>query len=63
MKLLNMMQAKESGQAVEHAVVFAKVYCKKDGTPISDGVRDKIEALYRWWTICFVFCALNVYSK
>ena len=37
-----MMQAKESGQAVERATVFAKVYCKKDGTPISDGVRDKI---------------------
>ena len=37
-----MMQAKESGQAVERAAVFAKVYSKKDGTPISDAVRDKI---------------------
>jgi hypothetical protein len=27
---------------VERAAVFAKVYSKKDGTPISDGVRDKI---------------------
>ena len=27
---------------MERAAVFTKVYCKKDGTPISDGVRDKI---------------------
>ena len=57
MKLLNMMQAKESGQAVERAVVFAKVYCKKDGTPISDDVRDKIVSPISLLNICFVFCA------
>ncbi|KAK7814808.1 hypothetical protein CFP56_002479, partial [Quercus suber] len=34
--------AKESGQAVERAVVFAKVYCTKDRHPISTEVREKI---------------------
>ena len=42
MRLLNMMQAKESEQAVEYAVVFAKVYCTKDGRHVSTEVRDKI---------------------
>ena len=42
MRLLNMMQANESGQAVELVAIFAKVYCTKDGNPISDEVRDKI---------------------
>ena len=27
---------------MERAAVFAKVYSKKDGTPISDAVREKI---------------------
>ena len=57
MKLLNMMQAKESGQAVERAVVFAKVYCTKDGHPISDEVKDKIVSPILLLNICFVFCA------
>ena len=42
MRLLNMMQAKKSGQDVERTVVFAKVYCTKDGRPVSTEVRDKI---------------------
>ena len=42
MRLLNMMQAKESEQAVERVDVFIKAYCMKDGTPISDEVRHKI---------------------
>ena len=37
-----MMQAKESGQAVERADVFVKVYRTKDRNPVSDEVRDKI---------------------
>ena len=31
-----MMYAKESGQVVECAVVFVKVYYTKDGHPVSD---------------------------
>ena len=42
---------------MERAVVFAKVYCKKDGTPISDDVRDKIVSPISLLNICFVFCA------
>ena len=42
---------------MECAVVFTKVYCKKDGTPISDGVRDKIVSPISLLNICFVFCA------
>ncbi|KAK9981939.1 hypothetical protein SO802_035201 [Lithocarpus litseifolius] len=34
--------AKESGQAVERAALFAKVYCTKDGTPVSTTVKNKI---------------------
>ena len=37
-----MMKAKESGQAVERAAIFAKVYMTKEGHPVSDEVRDKI---------------------
>nr|POE59430.1 e3 ubiquitin-protein ligase sinat5 [Quercus suber] len=37
--------AKESGQAVERAVVFAKVYCTKDRHPISTEVREKIDKM------------------
>ena len=37
-----MMQAKESGQAVERVVVFAKIYCTKDGRPVRTEVGDKI---------------------
>ena len=57
MKLLNMMQAKESEQAVERAVVFAKVYCTKDGHLISDEAKDKIVSPISLLNICFVFCA------
>ena len=41
---------------MEHAVVFAKVYCKKDGTPISDGVRDKIVSSIS--LVDYMFCIL-----
>ncbi|XP_050273733.1 uncharacterized protein LOC126716790 [Quercus robur] len=37
--------AKENGQAVERADVFIKAYCTKDGTPISNVVRDKIDKM------------------
>ncbi|XP_050280279.1 uncharacterized protein LOC126721267 [Quercus robur] len=37
--------AKENGQAVERADVFIKAYSKKDGTPISNEVRDKIDKM------------------
>ncbi|XP_050266119.1 uncharacterized protein LOC126709818 [Quercus robur] len=37
--------AKENGQAVERADVFIKAYCTKDGTPISNEVRDKIDKM------------------
>ncbi|XP_050287360.1 uncharacterized protein LOC126726206 [Quercus robur] len=37
--------AKENGQAVERANVFIKAYCTKDGTPISNEVRDKIDKM------------------
>ena len=42
MRLLNMMQAKESGAAVEHVDVFAKVYCTKDGDAVNPEVWEKI---------------------
>ncbi|KAK9993818.1 hypothetical protein SO802_023521 [Lithocarpus litseifolius] len=35
-------RVKESGQAVERASLFAKVYCTKDGHPVSTEVKDKI---------------------
>lgn len=38
-------QEKESGQAVERAVVFTKAYSKKDGTPVSTDVEDKIKKM------------------
>ena len=57
MRLLNMMQAKESGQAVERVAIFAKVYMTKDGHPISDEVRDKIVSPMSLLNISFVFCA------
>ncbi|KAK9988993.1 hypothetical protein SO802_029232 [Lithocarpus litseifolius] len=34
--------AKESGQVVEHATLFTKVYCTKDGSLVSTTVKDKI---------------------
>ncbi|KAL0009601.1 hypothetical protein SO802_011103 [Lithocarpus litseifolius] len=37
--------AKESGQAVERAALFAKVYCTKDGSPVSTTVKDKIDKM------------------
>ncbi|KAK7837025.1 pentatricopeptide repeat-containing protein [Quercus suber] len=37
--------AKDSGQAVERAVLFQKVYSKKDGTPVSTDVGAKIVSL------------------
>ncbi|KAK9996614.1 hypothetical protein SO802_021300 [Lithocarpus litseifolius] len=37
--------AKESGQAVERATVFLKVYCKKDGSPVSNTVKEKIDKM------------------
>nr|POF19531.1 hypothetical protein CFP56_47710 [Quercus suber] len=37
--------AKESGQAVERAVIFTKVYSKKDGTLVSTDVKDKIKKM------------------
>ena len=57
MRLLNMMQAKESGQAVERAVIFAKVYYTKDRHRVSDEVKDKIVSPISLLNICFVFCA------
>ena len=38
--------------------VFAKVYCKKDGTSISDGVRDKIVSPIS--LVDYMFCFLCV---
>ncbi|KAK9990543.1 hypothetical protein SO802_025528 [Lithocarpus litseifolius] len=38
-------QAKESGQAVERATVFLKVYCTKDGSPVSNTVKEKIDKM------------------
>nr|POE99853.1 hypothetical protein CFP56_35499 [Quercus suber] len=38
-------EAKKSGQAIERAVVFKKVYSKKDETPISTDVEDKINKM------------------
>ena len=43
---------------MESAVVFAKVYCKKDGTPVSDGVRDKIVSPIS--LVDYMFCILCV---
>ena len=43
---------------MERAAVFAKVYCKKDGTPISDGVRDKIVSPIS--LVDYMFCFLCV---
>ena len=57
MRLLNMMQAKESGQPVERVPIFAKVYMTKDGHPISDEVRDKIVSPMSLLNISCVFCA------
>ncbi|KAL0011556.1 hypothetical protein SO802_006664 [Lithocarpus litseifolius] len=37
--------AKESGQAVERATVFLKVYCTKDGSPVSNTVKEKIDKM------------------
>ncbi|KAK9999285.1 hypothetical protein SO802_018888 [Lithocarpus litseifolius] len=37
--------AKESGQAVERAAVFVKVYSTKDGSPISNTVKEKIDKM------------------
>ncbi|KAK9990471.1 hypothetical protein SO802_025456 [Lithocarpus litseifolius] len=37
--------AKESEQAVERVVVFAKVYSTKDGHPVTHEVGDKIEII------------------
>nr|XP_023882248.1 uncharacterized protein LOC111994587 [Quercus suber] len=37
--------AKDSGQAVERAVLFQKVYSKKDGTPVSTDVGAKISKM------------------
>ena len=56
MRLLNMMQAKESGQAVERAVVFANVYYTKDGRPVSTEMGEKIVSPISK-PISFVFCA------
>ena len=42
MRLLNMMQAKDSGATVKCANVFAKVYYTKDGHPINPKVGEKI---------------------
>ena len=44
---------------MERASVFAKVYCKKDGTPISDGVREKIVSPISF-AVYFMFCILCV---
>ena len=57
MRLLNMMQAKDSGQAVERAAIFVKVYCTKDGHPVSAEVKDKIVSPISLLNISFVFCA------
>ena len=40
------------------AAFFAKVYCKKDGTPISDGLRDKIVSPIS--LVDYMFCILCV---
>ncbi|KAL0001559.1 hypothetical protein SO802_015340 [Lithocarpus litseifolius] len=37
--------AKESGQAVERATLFAKVYSTKDGAPVSTAVKEKIDKM------------------
>ena len=42
---------------MERAVVFAKVYCTKDGHLISDEAKDKIVSPISLLNICFVFCA------
>ncbi|KAK9988250.1 hypothetical protein SO802_028489 [Lithocarpus litseifolius] len=39
------IEAKESGQAVERATLFAKVYSTKDGTPVSTAVKEKIDKM------------------
>ena len=43
---------------MERAIVFVKVYYKKDGTPISDGVRDKIVSPIS--LVDYMFCILCV---
>ena len=58
MRLLNMMYAKESGQVVECAVVFVKVYYTKDGHPISTEVGDKINC--KPYIVTYFFCILCV---
>ena len=42
---------------MERAAIFAKVYCTKDGHPISDEVKDKIVSPISLLNISFVFCA------
>ncbi|KAL0006914.1 hypothetical protein SO802_008416 [Lithocarpus litseifolius] len=37
--------AKESGHAVERATLFAKVYSTKDGSPVSNAVKEKIDKM------------------
>nr|POE55558.1 hypothetical protein CFP56_67900 [Quercus suber] len=39
-------EAKESGQAVEHAVLFMKVYSKKDGTPSEQRHQEQIANMH-----------------
>ena len=43
---------------MECAVVFAKVYCTKDGHPISDEVKDKIVSPIS--LVDYMFCILCV---
>ena len=43
---MNMLQKKETGAPVEHAVVYDKAYKQKDGIPVTDRATENIVSIF-----------------